>query len=79
MTPAISVTGLTRRYPDHVALDDVHLTIGTETITGLLGRNDAKDDLAAHPGGPGVPVVRLGARLRLAAIRTGTHAWRPRC
>jgi hypothetical protein len=34
MTPAISVTGLTRRYPDHVALDDVHLTIGTETITG---------------------------------------------
>jgi len=41
MTPAISVTGLTRRYPDQVALDDVHLTIGTETITGLLGRNGA--------------------------------------
>jgi ABC-2 type transport system ATP-binding protein len=41
MTPAISVTGLTRRYPDHVALDDVHLTIGTGTITGLLGRNGA--------------------------------------
>jgi ABC-2 type transport system ATP-binding protein len=41
MTPAVSVTGLTRRYPDHVALDDVHLTIGTETITGLLGRNGA--------------------------------------
>jgi ABC-2 type transport system ATP-binding protein len=40
MTPAISVTGLTRRYPE-VALDDVHLTIGTETITGLLGRNGA--------------------------------------
>jgi len=41
MTPAVSVTGLTRRYPDQVALDDVHLTIGTETITGLLGRNGA--------------------------------------
>src|ERR1700733_3542648 len=41
MTPAISVTGLTRRYPDQVALDDVHLTIGSETITGLLGRNGA--------------------------------------
>src|SRR6202453_217028 len=41
MTPAISVTGLTRRYPGQVALDDVHLTIGTGTITGLLGRNGA--------------------------------------
>jgi ABC-2 type transport system ATP-binding protein len=41
MTPAVSVTALTRRYPDQVALDDVHLTIGTETITGLLGRNGA--------------------------------------
>ena len=41
MTPAISVTGLTRKYPGQVALDDVHLTIGTETITGLLGRNGA--------------------------------------
>ena len=41
MTPAILVTGLTRRYPDQVALDDVHLTIGTGTITGLLGRNGA--------------------------------------
>jgi ABC-2 type transport system ATP-binding protein len=40
MTPAISVTGLTRRYPE-VALDDVHLTIGNRTITGLLGRNGA--------------------------------------
>ena len=41
MTPVISVTGLTRRYPGQVALDDVHLTIGNETITGLLGRNGA--------------------------------------
>lgn len=41
MTPAISVTGLTRRYPGQVALDDAHMTIGTETITGLLGRNGA--------------------------------------
>jgi ABC-2 type transport system ATP-binding protein len=41
MTPAISVTGLTRRYYDQVALDDVSLTIGAKTITGLLGRNGA--------------------------------------
>jgi ABC-2 type transport system ATP-binding protein len=41
VTAAISVTGLRRRYRDQVALDDVHLTIGTETITGLLGRNGA--------------------------------------
>jgi ABC-2 type transport system ATP-binding protein len=41
MTPAISVTGLTRRYRDHTALDDVSLTVGTGTITGLLGRNGA--------------------------------------
>ena len=41
MKPAISLTGLTRRYPDQVALDNVHLTIGTGTITGLLGRNGA--------------------------------------
>ena len=41
MTPAISVAGLTRRYPDQVALADVHLTIGAGAITGLLGRNGA--------------------------------------
>jgi ATPase subunit of ABC transporter with duplicated ATPase domains len=58
MTPAISVTGLTRRYPDQVALDDVHLTIGTETITGLLGRNGAgkttllRRQLASRPTRP---------------------------
>ena len=42
MTPVVSVTGLPRRYSHQVALDDVHLTIGTETITGLLGRNGAE-------------------------------------
>ena len=41
MTPVIAVSGLTRRYRDHVALDDVHLAIETGTITGLLGRNGA--------------------------------------
>ncbi|MCL2582658.1 MAG: ABC transporter ATP-binding protein [Streptosporangiales bacterium] len=41
MTPAIAVTGLTRRYPGHVALDDLRLTVGAGTITGLLGRNGA--------------------------------------
>ena len=41
MTPAISVTGLTRRYGDYTALDDVTLEIEGPTITGLLGRNGA--------------------------------------
>ena len=41
MTPAISVTGLTRRYPDHTALDDINIAISGGSITGLLGRNGA--------------------------------------
>jgi ABC-2 type transport system ATP-binding protein len=40
-TPAISVTGLTRRYPDQTALDGVSITVPAKTITGLLGRNGA--------------------------------------
>jgi ABC-2 type transport system ATP-binding protein len=41
MTPTISVTGLTRRYSDQVALDDVTVDIEGPSITGLLGRNGA--------------------------------------
>jgi ABC-2 type transport system ATP-binding protein len=41
MTPAISITGLTRRYRDHTALDDVNIAISGGSITGLLGRNGA--------------------------------------
>ena len=41
MTPAISVTGLTRRYRDHPALDGITMAISGGTITGLLGRNGA--------------------------------------
>jgi ABC-2 type transport system ATP-binding protein len=41
MTPAISVTGLTRRYRDHTALGNVHIAVSGGTITGLLGRNGA--------------------------------------
>jgi ABC-2 type transport system ATP-binding protein len=41
MTPAISVVGLTRRYRDQVALDDVSFEIAAGSITGLLGRNGA--------------------------------------
>jgi ABC-2 type transport system ATP-binding protein len=39
--PVISVTGLTRRYGDRLALDDVDLDIDGPSITGLLGRNGA--------------------------------------
>ena len=41
MTPAISVSGLTRRYGDHTALRDVDFAVSGGTITGLLGRNGA--------------------------------------
>jgi ABC-2 type transport system ATP-binding protein len=41
MTPAISAAGLTRRYHDQVALDDVSVEIEAGSITGLLGRNGA--------------------------------------
>ncbi|HEY6790070.1 MAG TPA: hypothetical protein VI365_22450 [Trebonia sp.] len=39
MTPAISVTGLTRRYHGHLALDQVSVEVEAGSITGLLGRN----------------------------------------
>jgi ABC-2 type transport system ATP-binding protein len=41
MTAAISVAGLTRRYRDQVALDDVSVELEDGSITGLLGRNGA--------------------------------------
>ena len=41
MTPAISVTGLTRRYHGHLALDEVSLEVEPGSIIGLLGRNGA--------------------------------------
>jgi ABC-type multidrug transport system ATPase subunit len=37
----ISVTGLTRRYRDQLALDDVTVDFEGPSITGLLGRNGA--------------------------------------
>ena len=41
MTPVIEVTGLTKRYRDTVAVDDVSFAIEKDTIYGLLGRNGA--------------------------------------
>ena len=41
MTPTISVTGLTRRYRDQLALDDVTVDFEGPSITGFLGRNGA--------------------------------------
>jgi ABC-2 type transport system ATP-binding protein len=41
MTPAISLTGLSRRYRDQLALDDVTFQIDGPSITGLIGRNGA--------------------------------------
>ncbi len=41
MTPTISITGLTRRYRDQLALDEVTLDFQDSSVTGLLGRNGA--------------------------------------
>jgi len=41
VTPVIEVTGLTKRYGDTVAVDDVSFTIDQDKIYGLLGRNGA--------------------------------------
>jgi ABC-2 type transport system ATP-binding protein len=68
MTPAISVTGLTRRYRDQVALDDVTLDLEPGSITGLLGRNGAGKTtllriLAGHEFASAGTVTVLGASL----------------
>lgn len=41
MTDVIEVKGLTKRYRDTVAVDDVSFRIEADTIYGLLGRNGA--------------------------------------
>jgi len=41
MTSVIEVTGLTKRYRDTLAVDDVSFSIEEDTIYGLLGRNGA--------------------------------------
>ena len=66
MTPAISVTGLTRRYRDQLALDDVTLDLEPGSITGLLGRNGAGKTtllriLAGHEFASAGTVTVLGA------------------
>lgn len=40
-TPVVEVDGLTKRFGDVVALDDVTLSVRSDAITGLLGRNGA--------------------------------------
>jgi ABC-2 type transport system ATP-binding protein len=41
MTPTIQTAGLSRRYREQAALEDVSLTVEPNTVTGLLGRNGA--------------------------------------
>ena len=66
MIPAISVTGLTRRYRGHLALDDVTLEVEGPTITGLLGRNGAgKTTLLRILAGQEFAIGRHSADLRI--------------
>ena len=41
MTSAIEIQGLTQRFGEHVAVDDVDLTVGAGEVFGLLGPNGA--------------------------------------
>lgn len=41
MTHVVEVSGLTKRYRETIAVDDVSFTIEKDTIYGLLGRNGA--------------------------------------
>ena len=66
MTPAISVTGLTRRYRGQLALDDITLDLEPGSITGLLGRNGAGKTtlmriIAGHEFASAGTVAVLGA------------------
>jgi ABC-2 type transport system ATP-binding protein len=66
MTPAISVTGLTRRYRGELALNDVTLELEPGSITGLLGRNGAGKTtllriIAGHEFASSGTVALLGA------------------
>jgi len=66
MTPAISVTELTRRYRGQLALDHVTFDLEPGSITGLLGRNGAGKTtllriLAGHEFASAGTVAVLGA------------------
>jgi len=66
MTPAISLTGVSRRYRDQLALDGIDLVIDGPSITGLLGRNGAGKTtllriIAAHEFASAGRIAVLGA------------------
>jgi ABC-2 type transport system ATP-binding protein len=48
LDPAIEVHGLTKRFGSMTALDDLDVTIPTDSITGLLGRNGAGKTTLMH-------------------------------
>ncbi|HEY1087766.1 MAG TPA: ABC transporter ATP-binding protein [Archangium sp.] len=41
MTPALELKGVTKRFGEKVAVDDLHLSIAPGSFLGLLGRNGA--------------------------------------
>ncbi len=46
--PAIELRGLTKRFGDNVALDDVHLTVAQGSVYGFLGPNGAGKSTALN-------------------------------
>ena len=74
MTPTISATGLSRRYRDQTALDDVSFTVEPGTVTGLLGRNGAgKTTLMRIITGQEFPTSRGDADAQLDRLRALLH------
>jgi ABC-2 type transport system ATP-binding protein len=67
MNPAISLSGLTRRYRGQLALDEVTFDVEPGSVTGLLGRNGAGKTtlmriVAGHEFASAGTVTVLGAR-----------------
>ncbi len=75
----ISATGVSKRYGDFVALDDVSIDVQPGSLTALLGPSGSgKSTLLRIIAGLEVPdsgAVTLGERGRHAACRRSGAAW----
>jgi ATPase subunit of ABC transporter with duplicated ATPase domains len=65
--PALSAQGLTKRFGDRVAFQDVSFEIGCGEVFGFLGPNGAGKTTTVRTLGPHRADGRLGDGRRLAA------------
>ena len=75
-TPILRMTGITKRYPGTLAVDDVDLEVAGGTIHGLLGENGAgKSTLLRILAGDQAPTVgSIELRGQLVDITSPAHA-----